>query len=129
MVPLPISDCKDTCENHQAAMLLVKQHEERIHQCEEHFMDISNDNSNLEGRVTIFIWIIGLAALLVCSIAFYGIIQLDAFKKVYMADTRKIDNSINALTVRVETVNYTVGKISEEVNGMKKDVRELSDGE
>lgn len=95
-------------------------------------MDISNDNSNLEGRVTIFIWIVGLSALLVCSIAFYGILQLDKFKDVYMEDTKEAISVISNLTTSVRTTQYSmvelqkhVGEVQMEVKDIRRDIEKI----
>ena len=125
MAPLPSpADC-DTCAEHQATKLLIKQHEDRLHDLEEHYMDISNDNSNLEGRVTMFIWIVGLSALLVCSIAFYGILQLDKFKAVYMADTRASMDVINELTTSVRTTQYSMSEVQKHIGEVQKEVSDI----
>lgn len=52
-------------------------------------IDVSVDISNLEGRLNTFIWIIGVSFFLLCSIAFYGNVQSDRFKDLYMADARE----------------------------------------
>lgn len=132
MAPLPKSSACDTCPEHQTTQLLLKQHQERLHDLEEHYMDISNDNSNLEGRVTIFIWIVGLSALLVCSIAFYGILQLDKFKDVYMEDTKEAISVISNLTTSVRTTQYSmvelqkhVGEVQMEVKDIRRDIEKI----
>lgn len=127
MAPIPTkSDC-DTCPEHLATKLLLKQHEERLHDVEEHYMDISNDNSNLEGRVTIFIWIVGLSALLVCSIAFYGILQLDKFKAVYMADIKESIEITGELSSNVKTTQYSVSEVQSNMGRLQSEVRDIGD--
>ncbi len=104
------------CSEHGSIKLLVEQHEKRIDDLETMTLDISTDVGNIEGRVTTFIWVIGLTFFLLCSVAFYGVIQINVFKDVYIKDSFEQKQSISKLSTSVELTNYKMATISKDID-------------
>ena len=116
------NECDKVCSEHKTTDLLLKQHSERLHGVEKMTIDISNDISNLEGRVNTFIWIIGVAFFLLCSIAFYGAIQIDRFKTMYMEDTIAMNKALFKLTATVTTSTERIDDVKEELKKVKEEL-------
>lgn len=115
----PSNNCEQ-CEEHKTTVMLVEQHRERISQVEDLTIDISKDISNLEGRVNMFINIMGVIFFLLCSMAFYGVIQIDKFKDLYMSNTIEINKTM-------EDLNSTVKISGERIKAIKGEVEELKE--
>ena len=113
--------CDRVCADHGTTAMLVKQHEERIGHVEDLAVERSNDMANLEGRVTMFIWIVGIVFMMLCSIAFYGLVQVNEFKDIYRTETLQVNKAINNLAATIQLQG-------DHISDIKTDIKELSDG-
>lgn len=110
--------CDKKCDEHGTSSMLLGQHNERISNMEDVVVDMSNDFNNLEGRVTMFIWIIGLVFMLICSVSFYGVVQMNSFKDLYRADT------VNSIQV-MSTISSKVENLYEKMNAYDTEMRTI----
>ncbi len=113
-------DCNKQCGDHKTTELLLTQHTERLHDVENMAVDFSVDISNLSGRVNTFIWIIGCAFFLLCSMAFYGVVQIDRFKDMYLTSIVTIHKAITEVKSTVDTTSKTVDDLKEEIEEIKE---------
>lgn len=120
--PCGNDDCDRVCSDHKTMDLLIEQHGERISSVEDMSIDISNDISNLEGRVNMFIWVIGLVFMVLCSIAFYGTVQINNFKDIYLEDTVAMNKAISELKTTVDISAERIKDVKKEVKDIKAEV-------
>ena len=118
--PCEDDNCDKQCGDHKSTVMLLEQHSERIGAVENMAVDVSVDISNLEGRVNTFIWIIGGAFFLLCSMAFYGVVQIDRFKDMYLDTTVAIHKVITEIKSAVEVTSNSVDDLSEEIEEIKE---------
>lgn len=112
--------CNKQCDFHAKHDLLLEQHGQSITRMEENQVDLREDLSNIEGRVMMFTWIIGISFVILCSIAYYGTLQIGRFKDRYTAESIEYHKALNELTTAIKVQNEHVGNI----NGKLKDIRE-----
>ncbi len=95
----------DHCPKHGEHQLLLDQHSERLTIMEGMAIENSNDNNNIEGRVTAFTYVIGLAFLLMVSLSYAGLSKIIAYKEVAAEQTLKYTNILNELKTSVEVAS------------------------
>lgn len=101
-------DCDRECKEHGEMILLVSQHDERISNIETTATDTSNDIAKMEGRVTTFIWILGLVFGIICMLAFYGSLQIAAFKDVYTKDSIASNKALANIEANMQHVKRDI---------------------
>ncbi len=104
------------CNEHSGIKLLVAQHAKRIDDLETMALDVSTDVGNIEGRVSTFIWVIGLTFFLLCSVAFYGVVSLNKFKEVYIEDAVSHKDNVSKLSAAIELSNYKMSRLSSDLD-------------
>ena len=119
----PLSDlAHEGCENcidHQSITLLIKQHDKRMGEVEDLAEGTARNSSNIEGRINTFTWVIGLVFFLFCSMAFYGVVQIDKFKTIYMEGAIETSEALNSLASEVEIQSAAVEAVTREVTLLK----------
>lgn len=124
MSDIPIKckgDCTKKCADHGEMSTLVSQHETKINDIEGMSIEISNDINNLEGRVNLFIWIMGLVFMLLVSTAFYGVIQINKFRDVYMEDTITKMKAASDLERTVDRSATKISHLTAQMEDMRRD--------
>ena len=124
MPDIPNADsCDKQCRDHGKNTLLLKQHGDRLDNAESTIDIMSSDNSNTEGRLNMFIWAIGIVFMLIASMSFYGVLQLNNFKDVYSNDNRASQTMISDLATSIMVSTNNVKHIKEDVEALKKEQR------
>lgn len=112
--------CDKKCEDHSKNNLLISQHANRISDVEKNIDLINYDSSNTEGRLNMFIWAVGLVFMLIVSVAFYGVLQLNDFKSIYTEDNKSSIEVISELSANIKITNSNMSNIKDDVDELKR---------
>ncbi len=99
-------DCLMECADHPTQKLLVSQLLDRTSQLEGMVIENSNDNNNMEGRLSTFMYIMGFTFFFVASMAYIGMKKIDAYEEkaaaMNLAYTEKLGELTAVVTVSSE---------------------------
>ena len=96
------TDCDKRCSDHATKDLIIGQHGDRINSIEISVDSISNSVSKIEGRNNAFTWITGVMIFALCSIATYGVFQLNDYRDKHTIVTMKMLETLAVIKTEVK---------------------------
>ncbi len=87
-------NCDKHCADHNVNTMLVEMHEKRLTTAENVLLELSGDITNLEGRFTIFLWVVGLLFIALVGLSGYGARESIKLRREYVVEIAAVKSCI-----------------------------------